>query len=167
MGTLVALADGGALLVGRTDALDSEGISGEIVRSLRYEPRSGHWTEVDRSVLIEESAATPPSGEIIKGHVSPYAAAVSLADGRVLVAGGGLTSGYTTAVVGTDRAALYDPAGGAWTDLQPMPEARAGGTAVALPDGSALVVGGFYEAPSGCSDGSTGLVNSFRFVPGP
>ena len=58
-GTLVALADGGALLVGRTSRWDAwpEGNTGTLVRTLRFDPGSGRWTEIDRSLDRRDSAA--------------------------------------------------------------------------------------------------------------
>lgn len=169
-GSLVALPDGGALLVGRTESGDwSDGEqngSVTIVRTLRFEPLAGRWTEIDRSVEADDGSGILES--VVSGRVNPGAAVVSLADGRVLVAGGQpLDAGLAT-----DAAALYDPAGGTWTALPPMPEHRAGGTAVALPDGSALLVGGYYEPTSTefipeCEEGPTGLASTVRFVPGP
>jgi hypothetical protein len=182
-GTLVALQDGGALLVGLTamwDATGSDpdpdvyaGLSGMIVRTLRLDPRSARWTEIDRSLVIDASESPAlPAGQVSAGHVSNRALVASLADGRVLVAGGEHLIGPDW-YVATDKAWLYDPDTDAWTALPPMPEHRAGGTAVALPDASALLVGGQYEVAStgswyaACTDGPPGLASTVRFVPGP
>jgi hypothetical protein len=170
-GTLVALRDGGALLVGRTEQWYASGAAasaeGYDVRALRFDPLTGQWTEIDRSVEVYSSDALQ-AGTIVQGHVPYHASAASLADGRVIVAGGERRSG-SDAFVALDTAALYDPGSDTWTALPPMPEHRAGGTAVALPDGSALLVGGNYETslPWGCADSATGLASTVRFVPGP
>lgn len=170
LGTLVALADGGALLVGRTES--GEWYDGErsgyvtVVRTLRLEPITGAWTEIDRSVQADDGSGSFQT--VVSGRVNPGAVVVALEDGLVLVAGGQPID----AGLATDAAALYDPATGTWTALPPMPEHRAGGTAVALPDGSALLVGGYYEPTSAefipdCEEGPTGLASTVRFVPGP
>jgi hypothetical protein len=63
------------------------------------------------------------------------AAAVRLADDRVL-----LTGGDVSGSVGT--AEIYDPASDTWTPAAPMKVARHQHTATLLPDGRVLVVGG-------------------------
>ncbi len=64
-------------------------------------------------------------------------AAVTLADGRVLVVGG---SSDTVA-----RAELWDPATGKWTNAGSLSTWRFGFSLLALPDGSALVAGGWGD----------------------
>ena len=173
-GTLVALADGGALLVGRTVAwygywgADRAFVSGDAVSTQRFDPQSRQWSVIDQRIVARRSAELVET--LDEGHSRPHATAVALADGRVLVAGGfeGVhIDGYTS----VDTAELYDPTTGAWTALPPMPRPRAGGVAVAFLDGSALIVGGYNEdLPTGsrdCSKSTTGLAGAFRFVPGP
>jgi len=63
--------------------------------------------------------------------------ATLLADGTVLVLGGGVTDGSVSA-----QADLFDPATGAWSRAAPMPGPRVAQTAVRLRDGRVLVVGG-------------------------
>jgi hypothetical protein len=63
-------------------------------------------------------------------------AAVALADGRVLLAGGTTTTGSTAA------AELFDPAAGTTTPLGEMTEPRTQAGAIRLQDGSVLIVGG-------------------------
>ncbi len=62
--------------------------------------------------------------------------ATLLADGRVLVAGGG------TADSVLDTAEIYDPATGSWTATGRLTRPRVDHTATSLPDGKVLVVGG-------------------------
>lgn len=69
-------------------------------------------------------------------------ALVPLADGRVLAAGG---------VIGSARSAtseIYNPGVNAWTTAAPMAIARNVAGAVPLPDGGALVLGGFNQGVS-------------------
>jgi hypothetical protein len=170
-GTLIALADGGALLVGRTSEWwaygDGKETQGVIVRTLRFDPVTGSWSEIDRTIEIVW-ADTQLTGVVSQGHVSYRPLAGRLGDGRVLVAGGQHVSGPDH-LVALETAELYDPDADSWTALPPMPEHRAGGAAVTLGDGSVLLVGGYYETRQSwdCSEGPTGLVSTVRFVPGP
>jgi hypothetical protein len=174
-GSLVALEDGGALLVGRTTSWrDWEAnAEGSYVRSLRFDPTTNQWTEIDRSFWADRGMDGSVD-DAVMGRVLPGALAASLAGGRVLVAGGlrSLGDEKTNAVASTD-AAVYDPATGTWTDLPPLPEPRAGGAAVTLDDGSVILVGGLVERPTryenseNCSTEPTGNSSAIRFVPGP
>jgi hypothetical protein len=159
-GTLVALKDGGALLVGRDAYWKHEG---GITRSFRLDAATGRWTEVGTAWAtgydplhdVEWTSPGEPLGD--------RALVAQLADGRVLVAGG---LDATGASLGT--AELFDPATNAWSSLPKMPESRAGGAAVALKDGSVLLVGGFNDAtPAGACDQPSGLSSTVRFVPQP
>ena len=60
-------------------------------------------------------------------------------------------------------ARLFDPATDTWASLPPLPEARQGGVAVALQDGSVLLVGGYAWMYG--QDGDT-RPTPVRFVPG-
>jgi N-acetylneuraminic acid mutarotase len=64
-------------------------------------------------------------------------------------------------------AELYDPDDDSWTSLPSMPEPRAAGAAVTLPDGSILVLGGHrqQEAESGFETSS--LSSAVRLLVGP
>jgi len=159
-GTLVALKDGGALLVGR-DAYWKH--QGGITRSFRFDAATGTWTEVgtawasgyDPQHEVAWSSPGDPLGD--------RALVARLADGRVLVAGGLDGTGASLAT-----AEILDPATDGWSRLPPMPEARAGGAAIALPDGSVLLVGGFNDAtPAVACDQPGGLSSTVRFVPQP
>jgi len=66
------------------------------------------------------------------GHTSTL-----LADGTVLLAGGGGSGGESLA-----SAALYDPDSGSWSATGDMGEQRVAHTATLLPDGRVLVAGG-------------------------
>ncbi len=84
-------------------------------------------------------------------------AMVELADGRVLATGGvldGLPGGQATPGDATARAWLYDPSTDRWSEVGAMVHARAGHAIVALPDGSALVIGGVDAATA--QEGGTG-----------
>jgi hypothetical protein len=133
LGTLVALPDGGALLVGNTRVWDGRA---EVTRTLRFDAWAGAWTEAQApwaSYLDGASGqwlATPG----IRRHA---ALASRLADGRVLVAGG------ESAGIVAATAELFDPATGDWLTLPEMPFGRADGDAVRLTDGSVMLVGGY------------------------
>ncbi|MFI5261470.1 MAG: Kelch repeat-containing protein [Candidatus Limnocylindrales bacterium] len=159
-GTLVALKDGGALLVGR-DAYWKH--QGGITRSFRFDATTGTWTEVGTAWAtgydaLHDAVWTSPGQPL-----GDRALVARLADGRVLVAGGLDAAG---ASLGT--AQLFDPATNAWSSLPPMPESRAGGAAVALSDGSVLLVGGFNDATTAVAcEQPNGLTSAVRFVPQP
>ncbi|MGK4003384.1 hypothetical protein WMF31_12215 [Sorangium sp. So ce1036] len=99
---LVPLADGTALMIGAWEA------------SARLDPGTGAW-----------NLAAPRRQPRVN-----FAAAL-LADGRVLVAGGGASA----------IAELYDPERDTWTAAAPMNVAREGHTATLLQDGRVLVAG--------------------------
>jgi hypothetical protein len=73
-------------------------------------------------------------------HTRLYNTATLLADGQVLVAGGGESS----ATAGS--AELYNPATGKWTLTGTMTTPRYGHQAVLLEDGQVLVTGGFTDS---------------------
>jgi PKD repeat protein len=86
-----------------------------------YDPAAGTW------------ALTP--GGLIQGRTA--AIAVPLADGRVLLAGGGSRCGVVF-----NSAEIFNPATGRWTPTGSMNVARQNPAAVRLPDGRVLVAGG-------------------------
>ena len=92
------------------------------------------------------SAAPQMPTERVAGHT-----ATSLADGRMLVAGGVKAGGTGTAAVD-----LFDPATTTWTPVAPMNVVRSSHTATLLADGRVLVVGGSTVS----SSASTGYVNN-------
>lgn len=85
-----------------------------------YDPATGRWTPT-ASMAIGRGGQT----------------ATPLADGRVLVAGGGLAG--DDAARSAER---YEPASGRWTATGSMADARHRHTATLLPDGRLLVAGG-------------------------
>jgi len=170
-GALVALADGGALLVGQVTgwSVPALGRSGTTVRTMRFDP-GGSWVVIDER--IEASSPDDPTAPIevlVDGHARGDSRAVQLRDGRVLIAGGRVLTGEYSATP-TSTADLYDPATNTWLELPPMPEPRAGGAAVLLDDGSVLVVGGDDGRPTclqdacNCGEGSTGTSSAVRFI---
>ena len=132
--TLLALPDGGALLVGETRCERYPEVLGQIcsptTAAYLLVPGAGGWTTVDPMLV----ARTHP-------------AAVVLADGRVLVTGGfgdpcrsGGLGGWSCPPIAS--AELFDPASGTWTRLAPMPSARGEVAATLLSDQSVLIAGG-------------------------
>jgi N-acetylneuraminic acid mutarotase len=91
-----------------------------------YDPVSGTWTATGPMVTPRSTGFT----------------ATLLADGRVLVAGGG-GKGYLAS------AEVYDPASGTWTATGDMAVVRGDFTASLLNDGSVLVVGGLNHNGGG------------------
>ncbi|HEX2756700.1 MAG TPA: hypothetical protein VHM48_14620, partial [Candidatus Limnocylindrales bacterium] len=160
-GILVALADGGAVLIARTNYWKHVA---DMTRSFRFDASSGKWSEVGQTyAFVGEPTAVPLWTPGVPALVGARVA--TLRDGQVLVAGGqgpnlfgetGYNSTPTTAV-----ARLYDPATNAWLALPALPEPRSGGATVVLSDGSVLVVGGSVDT----TDGSLNVKTAIRFVP--
>ena len=161
-GTLVALPDGGALLVANVRSWKHGPTD---VRAFRYDVRTGTWSQVGHALIdswdYQTGQATHTGGEA--GLADSLV--TRLADGRVLVAGGDYWG--TKGLVVSRAASLYDPRTNAWSTLPPLPAPRAGGAAVGLPDGTALLVGGYAndQARSGTCDQPVGLASAIRFVP--
>ena len=169
IGTLVALDDGGAVLVGHAGYWKHQG---EITRSFRFDAQAGGWIEIGQTYLyvVEPGGTAVP---LVRRGVRRLARAMvaRLPDGRVLVAGGAGTipedSPYSKPIelIGmstTAVAELYDPATNTWS---PLPEARAGGAAVVLTDGSVLLVGGYNDPQP--PEVRIDLTSAIRFVPSP
>jgi hypothetical protein len=169
VGSLVALDDGDALLVGATrPGWGSDyGIEGKrisLTRSFGYDVASGRWSEVGTPYVVSmpDYEMTLPQTVERAGDGAPADAVVAkLAGGRVLAAGGQVTQCGTV----SHSAELYFPATGSWTPLPPVPEARAGGAAIALPDGTALLIGGYRTSAEHCWE-AVPLTSAVRFVPG-
>jgi hypothetical protein len=141
-GTLVPTRDGGAVLIGATRYWKH---LADMTQSFRFDAATGNWTEIGQTyVFVGEPGPVPfwtPGAPNLNGAI-----VASLTDGRVLVAGGqgpneyGQTGFNETKT--TDVAQFYDPASNTWSAAPPMPGPQSGGAAVALTDGSVLLVGG-------------------------
>ena len=155
-GTLVALDDGGALLMGHAGWWKHEG---DISRSFRFEPATGQWSEIGQPSAVTWDNHPPWGVYKTPGALRFDALVAGLPDGRVLVAGG--ADAYQESGTNTPTAELYDPVSNAWSPLPPMPEARAGGATVVLKDGSVLLVGGFDQS----LNTQKVLTSAVRFIP--
>lgn len=157
-GSLVALQDGGAVLVGHAGYWKHEGA---ITRSFRFDAQSGDWTEIGQTYIGmwepgPETDVVVLQTPGVRRLVGAFVA--RLPDGNILIAGGASADAFSFS---TALADLYDPATNTWLPLLPMTEARGSGAAVTLPDGSVLLVGGVDD-----SQGGTGvLASAIRFVP--
>jgi N-acetylneuraminic acid mutarotase len=154
---LVALPDGGALVVGGLGGV-GRAQSERVATVERFDAATKEWSRV-------QDLPYPVVG----------ASAIRLADGRVLVAGGSVrppelldaeTGTYVSGL--TADALLFDPRTGRWTATTPMPIPRADASAVVLSDGSVVLVGGSAaegepNSTPGCSDPQPEAV---RYVPG-
>ncbi len=168
VGTLVALDDGDALLVGATrsgSGSDTYGIEGKrvwVARSFHYDVVSGRWDEVGNPYVISMPGdlALPQVVERVGDGAPANAMVVKLAGGRVLAAGGQIGE----CGIVTPSAEVYFPATHSWAPLPPLPEARAGGTTLALPDGTALLIGGYRVNTEDCWE-FVPLTSAVRFVP--
>ena len=92
-----------------------------------------------------------PTGNLV--YAREFHTATLLADGTVLVAGGGKYEAYCTA--GIDFAELYDPVAGSFALTSPMMDRRYGQTSTLLQNGKVLITGGFSFDKSACFDGGT------------
>ena len=115
--TATRLADGKVLVAGGFANGDG---SGALASAELYDPRAGTWQ------------ATGAMHEARAGHT-----ATLLADGTVLIAGGGSSPADTS---GT--AEVFEPGSGSWTATGRMDAARGSHTATRLADGKVLVAGG-------------------------
>jgi hypothetical protein len=188
-GTLVATDDGGALVVGQVSSWSKDGAGMTGIRVLRLNPATNAWTTLDQRVLMVEQfeenvpiSSPYPSfktvtryrvTESVQGHAREAAMVTRLADGRVLVAGGldydnAASMPEANPIGATSKADLYDPATDTWTALPSLPSPWVNGTAVALPDGSALIMGGTQSVTGSLEDGCgltpTGLTSVARLI---
>ena len=169
IGALVALKDGGAVLVAQAGSWKHQG---EITRSFRFDAGAGTWTEIGQTYIL---VGEPTEVTLVTPGVPSLAGAMvaGLPDGRVLVVGGTGPSqpvlGDAGSIVGysaytSASAQLYDPATNTWSPLPPMPEARSGAVSLVLRDGSVLLAGGSNFRPPG---EQISLTSAIRFVPSP
>ena len=160
-GTLVPLADGGAVLIGHAGYWKH---AGEITRSFRYDAVADRWTEIGNTyIFVGEPTAT---ALVTRGLRTLVGAMVArLPDGRALIAGGagGLPEGDGYGNIATTaEVEVYDPSGDTWTPGPPMPEPRAGAATTVLADGSVLLAGGYSDDADGTS---SVLKTAIRFIP--
>jgi len=116
----VQLSDGRVLVSGGNSAYPKESALASVEI---YDPRTGKWQE------------TTPMATARKNH-----AAVTLQDGRVLVAGG--SAGPFNANRQLDSAEVFDAQTEEWTTVGSLREGRWGPTTTLLPSGDVLVTGG-------------------------
>ena len=95
---------------------------------------SSQWL-LEADVPAVATGAWAPAGDL--GAVPEDTAAVALADGRLVIAGGRNPDGTLISQVG-----IYDPAARSWEDGGQLVTARAGHTATLLDDGRVLFTGG-------------------------
>ena len=157
VGTLVALDDGGALLVGHTEWQKH---SADFSTSYRFDPTRKTWSEIQQAfVRIFDNGPRERSwssaGRDLAGTV-----AIKLDDGRVLIAGGGGMQMESRSPI-VRAARLYVPATSTWSKVPKMPAARTGATGVLLEDGSVLVIGGYADQDHGYQDSTS----ANRFMP--
>ena len=120
---LVSLQDGRALLTGGETG--EEGGPAAYSSTYIFDPANRSWS---RSALLNTARTK--------------AAAVVLADGKVLVAGGFYTDGTQVSFRVLDSSEVWDRASGTWSRSGNLFEGRFGAAAAALADGRVLIVGG-------------------------
>ena len=119
--TATPLADGRVLVAGGDDG--SLNSNAALANAAIFSSDTG-WTAVDSMNRVRFDAA-----------------AVQLADGRILVAGGSTSSGSALS-----ESEVFDPATGHWTISGYMLWARYGLTMTLLPDGRVLAAGGYSSS---------------------
>jgi len=127
--TATLLANGKVLVVGGPDG--SSPCCRQLGNAELYDPATGQWSATG-------SLSTPRVGHI----------AVRLANGKVLVAGGGtsylpvigINYTYNNAEISAE---IYDPDSAAWSPAGNLSVARMSHTATLLADGKLLVTGGY------------------------
>jgi hypothetical protein len=162
IGSLVALPDGGAVLVGHHDWWKHEA---ELVRSFRLGPDGTAWHDIGEPYAwTGGELATHDTGTVSRRD----AVVAGLLDGSVLVAGGSIggETGWDEQVRPPVRAERYDPMTDRWTPLPDLPEGRFSPSAVRLVDGSVLVTGGDVLAGSGENVTVEWGRATYRFLPG-
>jgi N-acetylneuraminic acid mutarotase len=159
VGELVALEDGGALLVAHSGWWKHQG---DVVRTFRFDAAGAIWRQVGPAYALSEN---PTADEVsVTPGVSRVGAFVArLGDGRVLAAGG--NGRYAYATEGALSAELFDPATDTWSAAPDLPEPRLFGRAVTLTDGSALIVGGSRDEQTNEGWEQVELRSTLRFLP--
>jgi hypothetical protein len=99
---------------------------------------AGRWLLLEADVPQVAAGTWASAGDL--GATPDGTASASLADGRLVIAGGRTSEGTLVAQVG-----IYDPATQSWEDGGQLAMARAGHTATALRDGRVLFAGGRTE----------------------
>jgi hypothetical protein len=130
------LASGKVLVAGGFDIV--AGVLTPLASAELYDP----VLVTNTTVTGQDFTATAPLAFARNGHT-----ATRLADGRVVVAGGGTT-----------QTEIYDPAAATWTTQSPTAATHTSHAAVLLADGRILVVGGTQFAQPGAElfDPATG-----------
>ena len=125
--TATLLADGRVLVVGGLNVTLREGgyFTSQVPSAEIYDPKANRWS------------ATAPMGYYRLGNT-----ATRLADGRVLIAGGGGDAGILWSTE------IYNATEDRWISAAPMGVARAGHVATLLPNGDVFVAGGIGEEPN-------------------
>jgi len=122
--TATLLSDGRVLVAGGGIGQVIPNVISPLATAEVYDPATNTWTQ------------TGSMKEMRDRHT-----ATLLADGRVLVVGGGGESTPESEVV-LSSAELYDPSTGTWFDAASMAEPRSDHTATLLTDGRVVVTGG-------------------------
>jgi hypothetical protein len=143
MGTLIPLLDGGAALFAKYGFPHMWGTT--VIRSYRFDVAEESWRQIGDAYVFNFQMGMPNGSvfrtEDVVPRIQPLV--TQLRDGRVVVAGGDGMPNTTASVE------LYDPDDDSWTSLPSMPEPRAAGAAVTLPDGSVLTLGGHRRQDAG------------------
>lgn len=161
-GDLVALPDGGAVLIGHQHWWKHEA---ELVRSFRFSGADLAWTDTG------ELFAWTGAGEPVSRTPTPSrlgALVAALPDGSVLVAGGdiGGETGWGHGDRPPQTAVRFEAATDTWTPMADLPAMLFGIQGITLADGSVLLVGGKELQGSGDDANLLWTGTSYRLVAG-
>jgi hypothetical protein len=158
VGSLAALPDGGALLIGNTNWWKP---SSWVVRSFKLSGDASAWSEVGDAFAWSGLSGTGTGGICRSG-----AAVARLPDGSVLIAGGTVAGIWVHEDIPDPPRSVqrYDPESDAWVALADLPEGREWPVAAQLADGSILLAGGMSRVGSGSSARYAWAAESYRYV---
>jgi hypothetical protein len=158
-GSLVALPDGGALLVANLYAWHN--MSAGVMRSFRLETGDGAWHRVGEPFAWSGQRTTGNDAECMLG-----AAIAALPDGSVLAAGGQVCGVWNWDEVDwmRDRVVRYDPSAREWSAFKDLPWGRSDSVAALLADGSVMLAAGEIRVGSGADARPEWARETHRFV---
>jgi hypothetical protein len=161
VGSLVALPDGGALLVGHQVWWKHEA---DLVRSFRLSGADPSWSDTGDPFAWTGSGA-PGSRTPTPSRLGALVA--RLVDGSVLVAGGAIggETGWGEGEQPPQTAERYDPVADTWVKMPDLPAVLFDVDGVGLADGTVLLVGGRELHGSGEDRSLDWVGASYRLVP--
>jgi hypothetical protein len=132
--------DAGAVITPRSDGAVATALTDGRVLLEGGRDTNGRWI-TDAEVFDPSTGRWTATGSLRQARGAGHTATL-LPDGRVLLVGGQCDNCWQTGSA-TNRAEVYDPVRGTFTEVVPMSVARYRHTATLLADGRVLVAGGY------------------------